>query len=45
MWERFGDEREAVFRTQWKVKSKVTLEDSKEVEAVMDLGWYAESYE
>ncbi|KAG9204404.1 hypothetical protein G6514_000860 [Epicoccum nigrum] len=44
-WERFGDERETVFRTHWKVKSKMTLEDSKEVEAVMDRGWYAESYE
>ncbi|OSS43914.1 hypothetical protein B5807_11402 [Epicoccum nigrum] len=44
-WERFGDEREAVFRTHWKVKSKVTLEDSKEVKAVMDRGWYTESYE
>lgn len=34
-----------VFRTHWKVKSKVKLDGGKEVETVMEREWYAESYE
>ena len=44
-WERFGDGRGTVFRTHWKVKSKVVLKGGKEVETVMEREWYAEWYE
>jgi hypothetical protein len=44
-WERFGGGRGTVFRTHWKVKTKVTMKDGKEVETVMEREWYAESYE
>lgn len=39
-WERFGDGREIVFRTHWKVKSKIAREGGEEVETVVEREWY-----
>ena len=41
-WERFGDGRgsEIVFRTHWKVKSKILREGGEEVETVVEREWY-----
>jgi hypothetical protein len=44
-WERFGGGRGTVFRTHWKVKSKVKLDGGREFETVIEREWYAESYE